>query len=85
MKKSMSDADLEMFLRESREALEKFRSIWSRGMNVLPIQSELYRGMCSAGRKANDLHWKLRMEAEHRNWPNDKIDRLCTNISTFFN
>ena len=76
MKKTMSDEDLETLIVESREAVEKLTSVWRKGMKVLPINSEIYRSVCTAGRKAESLHWKLTFEAEHRRWPDSRISPL---------
>lgn len=85
MKKTMSDEDLETLIVESREAVEKLTSMWRKGMKVLPINSEIYRSICTAGRKAESLHWKLTFEAEHRGWPESKLYPIRTKGSCSFN
>ncbi len=76
MKKQMSDEQLEFFLEQSRTCLENLETIWTDAMEVLPLDSRIYRSVCDAGRKANTLHRALCTEAERRGWPENGFAEL---------
>lgn len=45
-------------------------------MKVFPINSKEYRGLCSAGRKIQNLQYDLVREAQDRGIPAPKIKEL---------